>query len=106
MSPNPQDTMLDEFGAYYNADELELFIHDGLAEQADESAERLVHILGDRAAEVADLLRRMAADPAHPLFETLSTQTMYDWNADPGSWAKFQQLARRMSDGITKATSG
>ncbi|WP_433178773.1 hypothetical protein [Actinoallomurus sp. CA-150999] len=103
MTPNPQDAILEEFAAYYNADELEGFIHDGLAEQVDDSATRMVHILGDRAAEVADLLREMAADPAHPLFETIGTQTMYDWNT-PDSWAKLKEIARRMADGITAAT--
>ena len=103
---NPEDVMINEFMAYYNADELPLFIHDGLAEQADDSAARMVHSLGDQATEVAGLMREMAADPAHPLFETIGRRTLYDWNADPDSWAKFQQLARRMSDGITKAVGG
>lgn len=101
--PTPQDTLLDEFVAYYNADELHGFIHNGLAEQIDESAARMVHILGSRAHEIADLLRQMTADPAHPLFETIGNQTMYKWNGDPDSWAKFQEIARRMADGITAA---
>jgi hypothetical protein len=45
----------------------------------------------------------MAADPAHPLFETIGKQTMYDWNGDADSWAKFQEIARRMSKGIAAA---
>jgi hypothetical protein len=102
MPSTPQDVLLYELICYYNADELELFIHDGLEEHADDSAERMVHFYGDRAAEVADLLREMAADPGHPLFETIETRTMYGWNGDPYSWAKFQQTARRMSDGITR----
>jgi hypothetical protein len=106
MLSSPQDVLLHELICYYNADELELFIHDGLDEQADESGERMVHILGDRATEVAKLLRELAAHPAHPLFETIEIQTMYGWNGDPYSWAKFQQLARRMSDWITRAISG
>ena len=101
--PTPQDALLEEFAAYYNADELPGFIHDGLAEQVDESAARMVHILGNRAIEVADLLHQMAADPSHPLFETIGKQTMYDWNGDPDSWAKFQEIAQRMADGITAA---
>ncbi|MFI6303931.1 hypothetical protein ACIBCH_18825 [Amycolatopsis thailandensis] len=84
---------------------MEYFIHDGLAEQADESAERMVHILGDRAIEVATLMREMAADPAHPFYQTIRRRTNYDWVAE-GSWPKFQQIARRMSDGITKAAGG
>ena len=100
-SPTPQNALLEEFAAYYNADELQGFIHDGLSEQVDESAARMVHILGNRASEVADLLRQLAADSSHPLFETIGKQTMYDWNGDPDSWAKFQEIARRMADGIT-----
>ncbi|RSM77062.1 hypothetical protein DL991_21160 [Amycolatopsis sp. WAC 01375] len=106
MTPTPQDALLNEFISYYNSDELELFIHDNLEEQADESAERMVHILGDRAVEVASLMREMAADPAHPFYRTICKRTMYDWDEDQDSWAKFQQLAQRVSDGITKATSG
>jgi hypothetical protein len=53
----------------------------------------MVHLLGDQATQVADLVREMAADPAHPLFDTIGRRTLYDWNADPDSWAKFQQLA-------------
>ena len=104
--PTALDAMFGEFAAYYNADELPYFIHDGLAEQADDSADRMVAILGKGASEVADLLRQMAADPAHPLFQTIAIQTMYDWNGDPDSWAKFQEIARRMADRITAATGG
>ncbi|OXM47974.1 hypothetical protein [Amycolatopsis alba] len=106
MTRTPQDALLDEFILYYNVDELGLFIYDNLAEHADESAERMVRILGDRAVEVARLMREMAADPAHPFYQTICSRTMYDWAEDQDSWARFQQLARRMSDGITKATGG
>ncbi len=103
---SPQGVLLHELGCYYHADELELFIHDGLDEQADKSGKRMVRILGDRAVEVAELMRELAADPAHPLFGTIEISTLYSWNGDPYSWARFQQFAQRMSDSITKATSG
>ena len=104
--PTPQEALLEEFTAYYNADELPEFIHDGLAEQVDESAARMVHILGNHASEVADLIHAMAADPSHPLFEAIGRQTLYDWNGDADSWEKFQEIARRMADGINTAMSG
>lgn len=106
MMPTPQDVLLNEFGTHYLADELDHFIHDALEEHADHSVTRIVRFHSDRAAEVADLLQEMAADPAHPLFETIGKETLYDWNGDQDSWAKFQRLARRMSDGIAKAISG
>lgn len=101
MALTAQDALLEELAAYYNADELPYFLDNALGEQADESAARMVHILGDRAVEVADLLRELADNPEHPLFQTIETQTMYGWNGDPDDWAKFQELARRMADGIT-----
>jgi hypothetical protein len=100
MTPDPQAALLEELTAYYNADELPLFIDDGLLEQGDQSAARLVHVLGDRAPEAARLLRELAADPAHPLFERIGIQTMYDWNGDSESWAKFTQLANHIADRI------
>jgi hypothetical protein len=106
MASSPQDVLLDEFVCYYNADKLELFIHDGLVAHADDSAARVVHFHPDRAAEVADLLRELAADPAHPLFATIEIQTLYGWNGDPYSWAKFQQLAQCMSNAIIEAMRG
>jgi hypothetical protein len=105
MALTAQDALLEELAAYYNADELPYFIDNALGEQADESAARMVHILGDRAVEVADLLRELADNPEHPLFQTIETQTMYGWNGDSEDWAKFQELARRIADGIT-ATEG
>jgi hypothetical protein len=95
--------MLEEFVSYYNADELEGFIHDGLQEQVDDSAARMVHILGGRACEVAALLSEMAANREHPLFETVGRQTMVDWNADPVWWDAFQAIAERMADRIAAA---
>src|SRR4051794_4114220 len=56
MPPNPQDALLDEFAAYYTADELPGFIDDHLLEHGDDSAARLVHILDDGAAELPGLL--------------------------------------------------
>jgi hypothetical protein len=106
MASSPQDVLLNEFGCSYHADELELFIHDGLEAHADYSAARMVHFHRDHAAAVADLLREMAANPAHPLFETLEKETLYGWNGDPYSWTRFQQLARRISDTMTEAMSG
>jgi hypothetical protein len=104
--PDPQDALLEELTAYYNADELPLFIDDGLLQQGDHSARRLVHVLGDRAPEAANLLRELAADPAHPLFERIGIQTMYDWNGDSESWARFQQLAGHIADGIDAQSGG
>ncbi|WP_143105077.1 hypothetical protein [Amycolatopsis regifaucium] len=98
--------LLNEFGTYYLADELGYFVDDALEEHADHSATRIVRFHSDLAAEVADLLQKMAADPAHPLFETIGKETLYDWNGDQDSWAKFQRLARRMSEGIAKGISG
>jgi hypothetical protein len=106
MVSSSQDVLIDELICYYNADELELFIHDALDEQADDSAARMVHILGARATDVADLLRELAADPGHPLIETIENRTMYGWTGDLYSWAKFQQLARRIADGITGPPRG
>jgi hypothetical protein len=76
-----------------------------LTTAADASAARFVHILGDRASEVADLLRNLADDPAHPLFGKIEVHTMYGWNGDPESWTKFQLLARRMADEIARILS-
>lgn len=106
MPPTPQDALLDEFTAYYTADELPGFIDDHLLEHGGDSAARLVHILGDGAAELPDLLREMAADPGHRLVETIGMQTQYDWNGDPESWEKFQRLARHIADHIEASTGG
>jgi hypothetical protein len=103
MPPSPQDALLHEFAAYYTADELPGFIDDHLLDRGGESADRLVHILGDDAAELPGLLREMAADPGHPLLETIGIETQFDWNGDLESWAKFQQLARHIADRIDAA---
>jgi hypothetical protein len=104
--PSAQEALLEEFAAYYNADELPYFLPHGLDEQVDDSAARMVHILGTGAAAVAVLIREMAADPAHPLHQTIEIQTMYGWNGDPESWQTFQQIADRMAGDIDAATSG
>ena len=106
MTPDPQAALLEELTAYYNADELPLFIDDGLLQQGDHTVARLVHVLGDRAPEAARLLRELAADPSNQLFERIAIQTMYDWNGDSESWAKFQQLANHIADRIDEQAGG
>ena len=99
--PTPRDATLEEFTAYYNADELHAFIDDALLEHADESGARLVHILGSEgAAQAAELLRAAAGDPAHPLLAEISENTLFDWNGEPESWRQFQRLAGRIADKI------
>lgn len=99
MPITPEDAIVDEFTAYYNADVLPGFIADHLEEQADDSGARLLHILGrDGAVEAAELLRAMADDREHPLLELINTRTMFDWNADDESWERFQRITRRMAD--------
>jgi hypothetical protein len=98
--PSPHSALVDEFAAYYTADELPLFIDDHLLEHGDESADRLIHILGPQAPEAAELLRAAAEDPAHPLLGDISAATQFDWNGEPESWSRFQQLAARIADRV------
>ena len=102
--PSPHAATLDEFAAYYTADELPMFIHDALVEHADESADRLLHILGpDEAHEAAALLRAAAEDPAHPLLAEIGDATQFEWNGEPESWSRFQQLAGRIAERIDES---
>lgn len=97
--PSPRDATLHEFAAYYNADELPM----DLLLQAEDSGERLVHILGpEGAAEAATMLRAAAGDPTDPLLAEISTSTQFDWVGD--AWQDFQQLAGRIAGKIDELT--
>lgn len=67
---------------------------------ASESAERLGEVVGaDRVAELAELLKEAAADPAHPLVSAATRATLLDWGAKhtwPFTQAVFRGIAARL----------
>ncbi len=98
-----REVLLEEFATYYQADELSLFTATGLPDWVDNSASRIVQFHADVGSQVANLLREMASDATHPLFQTIENQTMFGWNGDPESWGVFQQIAQQMADAIAVA---
>jgi len=98
--------VLDEFGCYWLGDEIPDVCSVSLMPEADRAAGRMVRRHGERASEVAVLLREMAADRSHPLFEPIAEGTLIWWTDDDPSWAKFQQVADRIADQITSALAG
>lgn len=101
-----QDALLDEFGCYWLGDEIPDVRYVSLMREADRAAGRVVRHHGKRASELATLLREMAANRSHPLFEPIAEGTLIWWTDDDASWAKFQQVAHRIADRITAALVG
>jgi hypothetical protein len=95
MPADPQQTLLEEFTSYYNADELPLFIDSGLEEMAAQSGDRLVHAAGpEGAAAIAGLLRSVLEDREQPLFQQIEDDTQYDWRYE--GWEAFERIAAGM----------
>ncbi|MCE9572196.1 MAG: hypothetical protein K8W52_03485 [Deltaproteobacteria bacterium] len=91
-----EQIVLDEFGCYYLADDLDVgpgLIHEVPA-LAAASAERLALALGaaDRAPVIA-LLRELRDDPAHRLHRTIGHQTLLRWSSHDWLFRIFQQIA-------------
>ena len=100
VTMNPHDALVDEFGSYYQADELALFLHEDLDSHADDSAKRLARVLGESALQAAALLRDAAADRTHPLVGAIEYETAYGWTGSEDDWVLFQYLVRRIADGL------
>jgi len=97
---SPEDAIAAQFAAYYNGDELHEFIDDDLIPRGRSSGDRLFRVLGPRAAEAAELLRMMAGDRRHPLFNEIEKYSMVGWNVEPELREKFKTLADAMADRI------
>jgi len=103
--PSSDAEIVNEFAAYYNADELPDVTTDGFAGQlpgrAAESADRLRHIFGDDGArELAGRLRAMAADRGDPLLPSIANATMLDWHTDEPSWGVMHRLLTDIADDL------
>jgi hypothetical protein len=102
---DPMQTLLDEFGYYYMADELPSDLEDFLF-RAESSATRIVVDTGERASEVVDLLDVMSEDRWHPLFTMIEARSQLSWNGDDRTWRTFQTLAGRICDDIRSRSAG
>jgi hypothetical protein len=96
-SKSPDELLLDEFGSYYLADELDdwtdaEFVQQ-IPEKAAESAKRLLWAGGrGAAAQIISTLQAIAGDRQHSLHEHISEHTLIDWR-DEEAWPVFQKLA-------------
>jgi len=99
--------LLNEFVAWFNADELpDLTSDDGksyVLELARDSGRRL----GRGGADaVAAQLRSIANDRAHPMLRRILDATMYDWYTDDADWAIMQQILSAMAEAARGAAAG
>jgi hypothetical protein len=107
MSPalSPSRAIAMQFATWFNADELPELSADELAERARDSGLELVQKLGLQAPEAAKLLRAMVADPSHPLYGEIEQYSLYGWNSDDETLARFRPLATTMADSIEGHTA-
>ena len=97
---SPSRAIAMQFATWFNADELPELSSGDLAERARDSGVELVQKLGPDAPEAAGLLRAMVADPSHPLYGEIEQYSLYGWNSDDETLARFRPLATAMADSI------
>jgi hypothetical protein len=103
---SPADVIVSQFSTHYNGDELYEFIDDDLTPRGRTSGDRLYRVLGPRAGEAAKLLREMADDRRHPVFDEIEKYSMVGWNVEPELREKFRTLADAMAGRIDEHLAG
>jgi hypothetical protein len=103
---SPEKAVVGQFTTYYNGDELYEFIDEDLTSRGRASGDRLFRILGSRAGDAADLLRAMAVDRRHPVFNEIEKYSMVGWNVEPELREKFAALAEAMASRIDEHLAG
>lgn len=93
---DPREVVLDEFASYYHADELAFVVPDGVDDWADDTARRLVHLLGGRASEAVAVLQRVSRRQDDELLEELDRRTWYGWSGTAENWALFCAIVARI----------
>ena len=97
---SPEDVIVSQFSTHYNGDELYEFIDEDLTPRARASGDRLFRVLGPRADQAASLLRAMADDRFHPLFDRIESRSQVGWNVEPELRERFRTIAETAADRI------
>jgi hypothetical protein len=98
-----QKILSQEFSCYYIEDGFEVGWENSIAELAFDSAIRLHRCLShDSIQEFSMFLETLKNEPSHPFIETLSDETLIDWNSSPSTWKLLQKILGLIKDNLKK----